>query len=87
MKRTQLYIDDEEFKTLKRISKERAVTVSELVRDAIRKAYTGQKPADAEMILREAAGLWKDRKDLRSADEYVRTMRKDTRRERLGLKS
>jgi len=86
MKRTQLYIEEDIFKTLRRISKERAVTISELVREAVRKVYIGEKPVDAEFILKEAAGLWKDRKDIKSAEQYVRAVRKDTRRERLGLK-
>ena len=86
MKRTQLYIEEDVFKTLRRISKERSTTISELVREALRKVYTREQPADAEFILRETAGIWKDRKDIGSAEEYVRTMRKDTRRDRLGLK-
>ena len=86
MKRTQLYIEEDVFKALRRISKERSTTISELVRDALRKVYIGERPADTEFILRETAGLWKDREDIKSAEEYVRAMRKDTRRERSGLK-
>ena len=83
MKRTQLYIEDDVFRILRRMSKEKTTSISELVRAAVRKEYALEKPAHAEDVLREAAGIWKDRKDLRSADRYVREMRKDTRRERL----
>jgi rRNA-processing protein FCF1 len=65
MKRTQLYIEDDVIKTLRRVSKEKAVSISELVRAAVRKTYSLEKPDDADMILREAAGIWKDRKDIR----------------------
>jgi predicted DNA-binding ribbon-helix-helix protein len=87
MKRTQLYLEEDIFKTLKRIGKERSVTISELVREALQRIYGQERPDDAASILREAAGIWKDRKDLGSAEEYVRAVRKDTRRGRLGLKS
>jgi len=86
MKRTQLYIEDDVFQVLRRIGREKKVSISELVRAAVRKVYALEKPEHAEDILREAAGLWKDRQDIPSADHYVRRIRKDTRRERFGLK-
>lgn len=86
MKRTQLYIEDDIFKALKEISHEQMVSISELVRKAIRKVYIKEKPADADTILKKAAGIWKNRKDMLSADEYVRQMRRNTRRERFGIK-
>ncbi len=86
MKRTQLYIEDDVFKVLRRVSKEKEVSISELVRAAVKKVYALEKPADAEWVLKEAAGIWKDRKDIQSTEKYVRQMRKSTRKERLGLK-
>jgi metal-responsive CopG/Arc/MetJ family transcriptional regulator len=86
MKRTHLYIEEELLKILRRISKQRSTTISELVREALRKVYTSERPANTEFILRETAGIiWKDRKDLVTAEGYVYT-RRDTRRDRLGLK-
>lgn len=82
MKRTQLYIEDDVFRILRRLSREQATSISELVRAAVRKVYALEKPEHAEEVLREAAGIWKDRKDVQSTDQYVRQMRKDTRRER-----
>lgn len=82
-----MYIEEDIFRSLRRISRERSVSISELVREAIRKVYTQERPADAAFILKEAAGLWKDRKDIGSTEEYVRSKRKSTRSERLGLKS
>jgi len=86
MKRTQLYIEEDTFKTLQDISQEQMVSISELVRKAIRRVYMKERPADADVILKKAAGLWKDRKDISSTEEYVREMRRDTRRERFGIK-
>lgn len=86
MKRTQLYIEDDVFKVLRRVSKEKEVSISELVRAAVKKVYALEKPADADWVLKEAAGIWKDRKDIQSTEKYVRQMRKSTRKERLGLK-
>lgn len=85
MKRTQLYMEDDIFRVLKRLGKEKSVSISELVREAVRKIYGAEKPADAEFILKEAAGVWKNRQDIKSSESYVRKMRKDTRRERYGL--
>ena len=86
MKRTQLYIEEDTFKTLQDISQEQMVSISELVSKAIRRVYMKERPADADVILKKAAGLWKDRKDISSTEEYVREMRRDTRRERFGIK-
>jgi rRNA-processing protein FCF1 len=86
MKRTQLYIEDDVFRALRRLSREKTVSISELVRAAVRKVYALEKPEHAEDVLREAAGIWKDRKDIQSAEQFVRKMRKDSRKERLGLK-
>ena len=86
MKRTQLYIEDDVFRALRRLSKEKTVSISELVRAAVRKVYALEKSEHADEVLREAAGIWKDRKDIRSAERYVRQMRKDTRKERFGPK-
>ena len=82
MKRTQLYMEDDIFKMLRRMSKETSLSISELVRAAVKKVYAYEKPEDADFILRESAGIWKDKKDIASTEQYVRRMRKDTRKER-----
>jgi len=80
-------MEDDVLKTLRRVGKERAVSISELVRAAVKKVYALEKPDNAEIILKEAAGIWKDRKDIVSSDKYVRQIRKDTRKDRIGIKS
>lgn len=84
MKRTQIYIEDDIFKELEIVSKEQMVSISKLIRDAINKMYAKGIPANAEATLKKAAGIWKERKDIVSAEDYVRKMRRDTRQKRLG---
>jgi hypothetical protein len=82
MKRTQLYLDDDLWQTLRVRAKQSGSTVSELVRDALRKTFLDSS-ANRERVLRSVVGLWKDRTDLGSTEEYVRSLRKDTRMDRL----
>lgn len=85
MVRTQLYLDEELHRRLKELARKRGRTVSELVRDAVRRAY-GESGADQRLeTLRRIAGLWKDRDDLGETDAYVRGLRRDTRRRRADM--
>ncbi len=86
MKRTQLYIDDAIFHNLALLSREKKTTISDLVRKAIEKVYGRRKSNKAFLeALKASAGLWKDRKDLPPTEEYIRSLRKDTRMKRFGL--
>lgn len=87
MKRTQLYIDEGLFHRLSALSRERRTTVSDLVRRAIEEVY-GRKKNDKDQFLKAlkaSAGIWKNRSDLPSTEEYVRSMRKSSRWKRFGL--
>ena len=88
MKRTQLYMDEALFRMLSLLSRKKKTTISDLVRKAIEKVY-GKKRSPEERLkaLQSAFGIWKNRKDLPPTDEYLRAIRKDTRRKRLGLPS
>ena len=86
MKRTQLYIDDSQFQFLSHISREKKTTISDLIRKAVDKVYGRKKnKKDTIKAFNAAFGIWKDRKDLPSTDEYIRSLRKDTRMKRFGL--
>ncbi len=87
MKRTQLYLEEETLNLLKSLSRKQMTSVSELVRQAVKKVYLAQRPGNADKILEMAAGVWKDRDDLPSTEEYIRQMRLDSRSNRYGLKS
>lgn len=73
MKRTQLYIEEDIFQTLQEISHEQMVSISELVRKAIRKVYLKERPADADVILKKQPGYGRTGKtSLPSTNMYVK---------------
>jgi len=79
MRRTQLLLDDDLWKTLHLQADQRGTTVSELARQALREKY-----ADATTKRRDAMeaviGIWKDRNHITSVDKYIRQLRKGNRR-------
>jgi len=85
MKRTQLYLDDDLAKILSTVSRQRGTTISELVRECIREKFGAKESVDKASLVRQLAGIWKNRKDVVSPQEYVRRLRKDSRRERLKI--
>ena len=85
MKRTQLYLDDEMAKILSTVSRQRGATISELVRECIRDKYAEKRNVDKVALIRQIAGVWRNRRDIADTDRYVRRLRKDTRRKRLGI--
>ena len=85
MKRTQLYLDEEMAKALSRLSRERGMTVSELVREWIREKLGTRVTLDQASLARETGGSWKRRGGLVSVEREVRRLRKDKRRERMKI--
>ena len=85
MKRTQLYLDDEMAKILSTVSRQRGATISELVRECIRDKYAEKRNIDKVALIRQIAGVWRNRRDIADTDRYVRRLRMDTRRKRLGI--
>jgi hypothetical protein len=83
MKRTQLYLDDDLWNALHNRARTEKTTISHLVRQAARERYLGNLD-DREKAMKALVGIWKDRTDLpESTEEYVRSLRRDTRMERL----
>ncbi len=77
MKRTQIYLTEEQWRDLKVRSRQESVSVAELVRQAVDEVY--RKPgASFESALRSVAGLWADREDL-DTEEYLRELRESDR--------
>ncbi len=80
--RTQLYLDEAIHARLTTLARRQGRTLSELVRDALARTY-GDRGADERLsTLRAVEGIWKDRVDLGSTEDYVRRLRRDTRRSR-----
>ena len=83
MRRTQLYLEDDLWKTLHILARQSRSTVSELARKAIREKYLGDAARRKEALL-SAVGLWKNRTELPSTERYVRGLRKDDRLRRIS---
>lgn len=80
--RTQLYLDEEIHARLRDLARKQGRTLSDLVREALTRAY-GEGGSDERIRTLDAIeGLWRDRDDIGKADAYVRRLRRDTRRTR-----
>jgi sulfite reductase beta subunit-like hemoprotein len=64
MVRTQIYLTNGQRDELKAIAKIAGKRQSELIREAIDRLIDEVSSGRKETVLREAAGIWKDRKDL-----------------------
>ena len=64
MIRTQIYLTERQHAELAAISKVVGKKQSELIREAVDRLIEQAGHRRREVILREAAGLWKDRTDL-----------------------
>jgi Ribbon-helix-helix protein, copG family len=80
-----MYLDDDLWNALHASARTEGTTVSELVRQALRERYLGNLE-QRRKAMQAIIGLWKDRTDLPDTEEYVRSLRKGTRLERLGRK-
>ncbi len=82
MVRTQLYLDAGTHRRLRELADRQGRTVSDLVREAVTRAY-GPTEAEARLsTLDGISGLWQERADLGATDAYMRRLRRDTRQSR-----
>jgi len=58
-------------------------SLSDLVREALAKAYGADREDERKSSLKAIEGLWKDRRDLPDTGVYVRRLRRNTRSKRL----
>jgi len=80
MRRTQLTLDDDLFEYLSRLARAQDTTISDVVSNALREKCA-QDQERRKKAFEAVIGLWKDRTDLGDTDEYVRKLRRSTRRE------
>ncbi len=64
MIRTQIYLTDKQRSELAVIAKDTGKKQSEIIREAVDRLIEQSSHNRREMVLREAAGIWKDRTDL-----------------------
>ena len=79
MVRTQLYIDEDLHEHLRDLARRQGRTLSDLVREALRRVYGGDDDGRRQQTLKELSGLWRDREEMGETAAYVRRLRKDTR--------
>jgi predicted transcriptional regulator len=83
MVRTQIYLDEAIHRRLRELAEQQDRTVSDLIREALARAF-GESDVDRRLAtLERLDGLWRDRDDV-DADAYVRRLRRDTHRVREG---
>ena len=85
MRRTQLYLDEELWNALHFHARLNGSTISELVRKAARDKYMGN-PEERRAAMQGIIGLWRDRPDIANTEEYIRNMRKGSRKLKRGKK-
>ena len=64
MVRTQIYLTDHQRDELAAIAKTVGKKQSELIREAVDRLIADEGHTRRKAVLREAAGMWKDREDL-----------------------
>jgi hypothetical protein len=84
VKRTQLYLEDDLWKTLHIQAKLLGTTVSELARQALRQKYADPS-ASRRNAMEAVIGIWKNREDIGSAEQYVQQLRKGSGRRKQML--
>jgi hypothetical protein len=83
MRRTQLYLQENIWKTLHLRSRQQGTSISELVRQAVREKY-GNSPVSRKEAMQALVGLRKHRRDLPATETYIRKLRKGKRLRRIS---
>lgn len=79
MKRIQIYLKNEQYNNLIIESKKTSKTMSELIREAVNNKFSITKKTGFNEVVDSTAGLWKDRRDIKSSKDYINNIRKDER--------
>ena len=82
MIRTQLYLNEDVHQRLRELADKQGRSISDLVREAIARAYGTGHIDERLTTLKGITSLWHDRDDLGATAAYVRRLRRDTRRKR-----
>jgi len=77
MHRTQIYLPEEDYRSLREASQLQGVTLAELIRRAVERYLREEKASNLNEALRASCGCWGDRDE--STQDIVRTMRHEWR--------
>ena len=83
MVRTQVFLDDAMHALLRALASQQGRSVSALVREALARVFSTGAAEEQMRNWKAIEGLWRDRTDIGTTREYVRKLRKDTRRRRI----
>ena len=76
MRRTQIYLTDEERQALKVLAEKQGRSQSAIIREAVDRYLQGASVQTWQNVIDRTAGLWKDREDIPDRtsmkDEWVR---------------
>ena len=82
MRRTQLYLDDPLWEALHARARSRKTTISELVREAAREHYLSGRD-EQRKAMQEFVGSRKRASDTSDSVQYIRSLRRSDRLDRL----
>ncbi len=80
MKRTQIYLDEEIYQYLKEESKKTGKSISELIREKLKKEIN-QNKENLLKAIKEVAGIWSYQTE--DVKDYIKSMRKGKRLDNL----
>lgn len=80
MQRTQLYLDEDLYRALVTAATRQGSTLSQVLRERLRKALESEPPVNALEALDQAVGAWGERPDLPDTETYLRRLRRESRR-------
>lgn len=80
MVRTQIYLSEEQKRTLERLSAERGVSMAKLIRDAVDRLLKEEESTNFEVALDKSFGIWRNRKDLQDSQRFLRPLREEWQR-------
>ena len=83
MKRTQIYLKNDQYNNLLVESKKSSKTMSDLIREAVDYKFGSKKKISLEKAINNITGLWKNHKDIKNGKDYIKDLRKDKRIEDL----
>lgn len=77
MRRTQIYLTEEEREALRALSEREGRPMSEIIREAVDRYIARRSASTREEALRKARGMWRDRDDLPEIDRLRREFERD----------
>ena len=79
MIRTHIYLDDAIHARLKRLARQQGRSVSDLVHEALLRAYGRDGVGEGLATLEAIGGLWRERNDLEETPALLRRLRRSAR--------